>query len=405
MSETKSWRNVAESLEATLAGPTEEQVNIAEALGITISGDLPALVASAILSERIAPALMRSMSDREPNVEALRQLEAALGLAAAPITEGTSADVVSAWIQSRYRVKRLRGIRELQPQPGDVVRLTGAQPNLMIISSVDRRGRIHMKGDRGLGAWPDNLRLVAREGAHENHADLTIEILNHIRNSKIDYDPNFALLDKIAKYRLDRLRPDGLALQELEDILEGGDGSEGPLQRLVERHPQLLANTVIGHSGTYVIPQKSLGCEFRADFVVLGINSTGPEWVLLEIEASKHNLHNRDDTLTGAVRHAVGQIQDWREWLTKNVSYEQQQLSLQGLTNRAPGLVIIGRAEPIMERDGARSQAREQQQSISIHSWDWILRQGQQLANGTFPTAVYADGVSLERSIEELLNA
>lgn len=404
MSETKGWRGAAESLEATLAGPTEEQLHVAEALGVTISDDLPALVAAAILSERVAPALMRSTSDREPNLEALRQLEAALGLVAAPITEETSADVVSAWIQSRYMEKRLRGIRELQPQPGDVVRLIGPRPNLMIISSVDRRGRIHMKGGRGLGAWPDNLHLVAREGVHENHADLAIEVMNHIRNSKTDYDPNSSLLDKIAKYRLDRVRPNGLALQELEDILDGGDGSEGPLQRLIERHPQLLASTVIGNNGTYVIPQKALGSEFRADFVVLGINSTGPEWVLVEIEASKHNLLNRDDSLTGAVRHAVGQIQDWREWLTNNVSYAQQQLGLHGLTNRAPGLVIIGRAEPTMERGTARSLAREQQ-SISIHSWDWILRQGKQLADGAFPTAVYADGVSLERSVEELLKA
>lgn len=404
MSETKGWRSVAESLEATLAGPTEEQVHVAEALGVMISDDLPALVAAAILSERVAPALMRSTSDREPNLEALRQLEAALGLVAAPITEETSADVVSAWIQSRYMEKRLRGIRELQPQSGDVVRLIGPRPNLMIISSVDRRGRIHMKGGRGVGAWPDNLHLVAREGVHENHADLTVEVMNHIRNSKTDYDPNSSLLDKIAKYRLDRVRPDGLALQELEDILDSGDGSEGPLQRLIERHPQLLASTVIGNNGTYVIPQKSLGSEFRADFVVLGINSTGPEWVLVEIEASKHNLLNRDDSLTGAVRHAVGQIQDWREWLTNNVSYAQQQLGLHGLTNRAPGLVIIGRAEPTMERGTARSLAREQQ-SISIHSWDWILRQGKQLADGAFPTAVYADGVSLEKSVEELLKA
>ncbi|MGO2484681.1 Shedu anti-phage system protein SduA domain-containing protein [Glutamicibacter arilaitensis] len=404
MSETKDWRGAAESLEATLAGPTEEQLHVAEALGVTISDDLPALVAAAILSERVAPALMRSTSDREPNLEALRQLEAALGLVAAPITEETSADVVSAWIQSRYMEKRLRGIRELQPQSGDVVRLIGPRPNLMIISSVDRRGRIHMKGGRGLGAWPDNLHLVAREGVHENHADLAIEVMNHIRNSKTDYDPNSSLLDKIAKYRLDRVRPNGLALQELEDILDGGDGSEGPLQRLIERHPQLLASTVIGNNGTYVIPQKALGSEFRADFIVLGINSTGPEWVLVEIEASKHNLLNRDDSLTGAVRHAVGQIQDWREWLTNNVSYAQQQLGLHGLTNRAPGLVIIGRAEPTMERGTARSLAREQQ-GISIHSWDWILRQGKQLADGAFPTAVYADGVSLERSVEELLKA
>ena len=66
------------------------------------------------------------------------------------------------------------------------------------------------------------------------------------------------------------------------------------------------------------------------------------------------------------------QVQDWREWLTDNVKYAQDELGYYGLTNRAPGLVVIGRSDPTTERQRSRSQSGDA--GIKIHSWDWLLR-------------------------------
>ncbi len=78
-------------------------------------------------------------------------------------------------------------------------------------------------------------------------------------------------------------------------------------------------------------------------------------------------------TLSSPTRHAIAQVHDWREWLTSNVAYAQSELGLHGITNRSPGLVIIGRDDPSAERDASRSQSAEEGR-IEIHSWDWLLR-------------------------------
>jgi hypothetical protein len=112
---------------------------------------------------------------------------------------------------------------------------------------------------------------------------------------------------------------------------------------------------------------------------VLGINSLGPQWLLVEIEAARHGIVNKNGTLSGPTRHAIKQIQDWGEWLTTNVAYAHNELNLHGLTNRAPGLVIIGRDEPTTQRRAARARSQESAQ-ISIHSWDWVLRSARNLS-------------------------
>jgi hypothetical protein len=136
---------------------------------------------------------------------------------------------------------------------------------------------------------------------------------------------------------------------------------------------------VIGASGTYVIPKQRLGAEHVPDFLVLGINSLGPQWLLVEIEAARHRMVNKDGTLAGPTRHAVKQIHDWSEWLTANVAYAHNELDLHGLTNRTPGLVIIGRDEPTMQRQASRARSQEGEQ-IAIHSWDWVLRSAHNLS-------------------------
>lgn len=388
----RTWEEVSASLENLLASPTTKQLEVATALGVYLPS-VPSLVAAAILRAELSPALMSTADHREPNFAALREIETKLAIDPAPVASRTSADVVSAWIESRYIEKRLRGLRALRPQDGDVVRLIGASSEAMIISSIGTNGRVHMRGGRGKSAWPDNLEMIARRGLSREYAAHEATILNRMRNEKTDYAPDSPLLDKIRQYRLSSLRPELSAVRELEDLLDGGDGSEGPLQKLIERHPQLLAGIVVGNNGTYVIPQKALGSEYRPDFLILGINSVGPQWLLVEIEASKHHLHNKNESLTSAVRHAVDQVESWRDWLSTNVMYAQQELGLHGLTNRVPGLVIIGRADPAIVHDRQRSRVRDQGH-IQIQSWDWILRQAQELANDAFPLAVYEEGAA-----------
>lgn len=89
---------------------------------------------------------------------------------------------------------------------------------------------------------------------------------------------------------------------------------------------------MVGGWKTFVIPKQKLGAEHVTDFLVLGINSAGPQWVTVEIEASRHRIVIKDGSLSRPTRHAIKQIQDWRNWLTSNVAYAHMELALYGLT-------------------------------------------------------------------------
>ncbi|MCA0252987.1 MAG: DUF4263 domain-containing protein [Actinobacteria bacterium] len=270
------------------------------------------------------------------------------------------------------------GLRDLKPRVGDVVSRFDAPNELMVISSIGDNGKVYMAGGLGKRSWPNYLKVAARNDGSADCTKLAFEIDARIRNARVSHAAGSIHLAHLAEYQVRSRHPSPEALRELEDLLEAGESDEAPYQELIERYPELLASLVRGHWATYVIPQKRLGSEFVTDFLVLGVTSQGPEWVAVELEAPRHELLTKKGRLRQAVQHAVNQIQDWREWLTRNVAYAQDQHHLVGLTNRVPGLVIIGRADPSAEREPARRRLAEQEQ-ISIHSWDWLLRETQRV--------------------------
>lgn len=217
-------------------------------------------------------------------------------------------------------------------------------------------------------------------GGDDGHADRVAAIEADLRNSRSTYSPSSPALDTLVDFKVSPSLPTADAIRELEDLLESGESNEGPFQRLVERHPQLLSSLVVGNWGTYVIPKQRLGNQHETDFLVLGVNSMGPRWVAVELEAPRHELLTKNGALRSEVQHAVNQVQDWRDWLTTNVSYAQGTLHLHSITDRIPGLVIVGRDTPKLDREPARSRVAEQQ-DIQIHSWNWVLRQAQRFVN------------------------
>jgi hypothetical protein len=378
--DVSAWEVVADRLERLAAAPTAEQVRIAKATGIELPMHVPASVAAVILRAGLAEALFQSIGRAVEIPDALSEIEVELGLDATTWLITGSREEVSAWFGARYMLKTAVGLRELRPEVGDVVSGVGLNVQRRVISSIGRNGRIYLKGVPTRSAWPKHLRIVSRKG-HEGYDAVVQEVDAVLRNGRSNYSSNFARFTELEEFCLPSsgLAPE--AVRELEELLESGEPGEAAFQRLIERHPALLALTVSGGWSTYVIPQARLGAEHVTDFLVLGINSVGPQWLTIEIEAPRHKLLNKDGTLTKEVRHAIKQIEDWREWLTLQVAYAQggsraarTGLALYGITNRAPGLVIIGRDDPSSERQSARSQSSEGAR-IDIHSWDWLLRQ------------------------------
>ena len=373
------WQAVAENLEALTSGPTEQQARVAEALAITLPTGLPSPVVAVILHDRVGMALRKPLRRSEGIPEVLWDIEDELGVERTTKLLTDSREEVSAWFETRYMLKTIRGLRNVQPEIGDIVSSAGWKSGeRRTISSIGGDGRVFMKLQPVRSAWPNNLVVLERVGS-KGYAAAVKSINNSVLDATVSRSNNFDNYSKLAEYELKSHVPAAEAIRALEELLESGESREEPLQRLLTQYPALLASTVVGGWATYVIPKPRLGGKYVPDFLVLGINSVGPQWVTVEIEGARHKILTDKGRLAGKTRHAIDQVQDWREWLTKNVSYAQNEEGLHGLTSRAPGLVIIGRDDPNAERQASRAQSEEAAR-IAVHSWDWLLRGARNVA-------------------------
>ncbi|HXH78692.1 Shedu anti-phage system protein SduA domain-containing protein [Nocardioides sp.] len=376
--ETPRWEQVALSLELAAARPSEAQQATAKAIGLVLPDDVPESVAAVLLKKHLAGVLLERLGRESEIPDTLVELEEGLGISKPAVLMTDSAVEVSAWFAARYMLMTARGLRDVQPGIGDVVTSQAWPGERRVISSIGDGGRVYMRGHPSRKAWPNHLKIIARLGQGE-WAEEAATIEAALRNGASYKLMNLDRLDALQEYKLLSHMPSPEAVRALEELLESGERLEELFQSLLTQHPSLLAATVVGASGTYVIPKQRLGAEHVPDFLVLGINSLGPQWLLVEIEAARHSIVNGDGTLSGQTRHAIKQIRDWGEWITTNVAYAHSELGLHGLTNRAPSLVIIGRDEPTMERQPSRSRSGEGER-IAIHSWDWVLRSARNLS-------------------------
>lgn len=395
--ETPRWKIVAQNLQTLTSGPTPAQTSTAEALSLKLGKRVPAPVAAVVLKHHLAAALLEHRQTDAEIPDVLAEIEAELRLSPTKRLITGTREEVSSWFAARYMLKTARGLRALKPSVGDIVRQAGWKAGEQrVISSIGDNGRIFMKGLPLRSAWPNSLEHVSRIGSKGYSAAYkATEAL--LLNAAISTTTNLDRFAPLEPFALRTHIPSPEAIRALEELLESGEHLEEPFQKLVTRHPSLLAAVVMGGWKTYVVPKPKLGSEYVPDFLVLGVNSNGPSWVTVEIEGARHPIVLQKGELHGQTRHAIQQIEDWRDWLTTNVAYVQgPDKGFHGLTNRAPGLVIIGRDEPSATRRSSRARTEEQAR-IAVHSWDWLLRNAQNLNSN----ALHVSDFAVENSAEQ----
>ncbi|WP_280483546.1 Shedu anti-phage system protein SduA domain-containing protein [Nocardia farcinica] len=281
-----------------------------------------------------------------------------------------------AWLTATYRLLSVKYLRELKPEPGDIVaRKYGGPP--FQVSSIGDNGVIHGKGVGNRG-HANELEMVARVGSPEyseaqrqanfaaaaraKHGQITAAARAELEEYRVSHESG-----PEAHTALDA------ALREAKD--------ERPLQRVIEQYPELLRVLVGRKRDVWVIPQLRLGGTYVADFVVAGMTSAGMEWVLVELESPTAKVHIGDGDYAKEARHGGQQIRDWRLWIEDNIgtaraSRTENGLGLYGIGPNAGGVVIVGRSEGVTAiRDGRRSAAR--QDGIYVHTYDWLLRENE----------------------------
>ncbi|MGW6939668.1 Shedu anti-phage system protein SduA domain-containing protein [Streptomyces xanthophaeus] len=130
-------------------------------------------------------------------------------------------------------------------------------------------------------------------------------------------------------------RPSRVDREALEDALDTA-ASASDMQVLLERHPSLLAATVKGNHGTWVLRQVRLGSEYVPDFLMASETSAGVGRHLVELKSPKARLTNPGNQRESpTLRAALHQIHDWREWLSENLPAAQKKWP--GITPQSPG--------------------------------------------------------------------
>lgn len=123
--------------------------------------------------------------------------------------------------------------------------------------------------------------------------------------------------------------------------------TEAPLQAFLEKVPLVWRCLLPKCRLAWAIPKPQLGAEYVPDFLLAYQNSTGMQWILVELEKPNKRPLTKAGTPTSSLTQARSQVADWRNWLTDNVSYARGTLGLSGIRGDCPAWIVLGRRDMI----------------------------------------------------------
>lgn len=110
-----------------------------------------------------------------------------------------------------------------------------------------------------------------------------------------------------------------------QELLDSEDTSEMDILKYIRDYQAhfivgsiLKSNYNFGHHDAFVFPEFMLGTSFKADYLIVGRNSGGYEFVLVEFENSTKNITISDGELGCTFRKGLKQVHDWESWLQSN---------------------------------------------------------------------------------------
>lgn len=80
-----------------------------------------------------------------------------------------------------------------------------------------------------------------------------------------------------------------------------------------------------GHHEAFLFREFSLGTNYVVDFLLVGKNSGGYEFIFIELESPKGAITKNDGEFGDVIRKGVSQVKDWSRWLEGNYSSLQSE--------------------------------------------------------------------------------
>jgi len=165
-------------------------------------------------------------------------------------------------------------------------------------------------------------------------------------------------------------------LQEFEDLLMRPSVKEEDIHQFIYRRPELLSPI---HKR--VLSKLPFG-KTVSDFVVEQADGT---YILVELESATARLFNSKKHISGALNQAIGQVIDWKRYITDNKSTVERELKLQGISSDPHALIVIGRSAEL--DDALRSHLKSYlvaHPTLSILTYDELLKRARQAFENSF---------------------
>jgi hypothetical protein len=128
-------------------------------------------------------------------------------------------------------------------------------------------------------------------------------------------------------------------LEEFEALLAG---PEEPVHQFLKQHPELICPT----TGRWW--SKLRFGDRVSDFVFCEPNN---DYLLVEIEAPIRELFRKDGQQREELTHAINQISDWVQFISRNRERVEKEMELVGVSTNPRVLVVIGRSASLTPQD------------------------------------------------------
>lgn len=145
----------------------------------------------------------------------------------------------------------------------------------------------------------------------------------------------------------------------------------------------LKSNYNFGHHDAFIIPEFMLGNSYKVDYLLIGRNSGGYEFIFVELESPYGKITLNDGGLGEVFRKGIKQVTDWEEWLESNYSslsetykkYKHPEMLLPNEFNkldktRIHYVVVAGRREDFKERTYRLKRKFKETQKITLLHYD-----------------------------------
>jgi hypothetical protein len=149
--------------------------------------------------------------------------------------------------------------------------------------------------------------------------------VNYLRYPKavrrnLSFFPNYYLDTVDLK---DETRLNDLIAKFLSD-LNSSSSTETTLMANIKRNEayfiiaSILKSYDFGHHDAYIIPEFMLGNTYRVDYLIIGKNSGGYEFIFVELENPYKNITTQTGELGATFSKGIKQVNDWKRYLAAN---------------------------------------------------------------------------------------